>query len=113
MAKRQHPSTFLAIPVHLDRDRLLLSIHPRRMTQLGSLQLAQIAHPRLDASMAYAAKLERTSVRIVNTANGSTVRTISGSFAGAVVQGEEVHLTEAKGRIRVVNIRTGSTIRTI
>jgi hypothetical protein len=41
------------------------------------------------------------------------VRTISGSFAGAVVQGEEVHLTEAKGRIRVVNIRTGSTIRTI
>jgi hypothetical protein len=83
------------------------------MTQLCSLPLAQIEHPRLDATMAYAAKLERTSVRIVNTANGSTVRTISGSFAGAVVQGEEVHLTEAQGRIRVVNIRTGSTIRTI
>jgi hypothetical protein len=83
------------------------------MTQLSALPLAQIEHPRLDASMAYAAKLERTSVRIVNTANGSTARTISGAFTGAVVQGEEIHLTEAKGRIRVVNIRTGSTIRTI
>lgn len=63
--------------------------------------------------MAYAAKLERNSVRIVNTANGATVRTIGGTFTGAAVQGEEVHLTEKSGRIRVVNIRTGSTIRTI
>jgi hypothetical protein len=63
--------------------------------------------------MAYAAKLERNLVRIVNTGNGSTVRTIGGTFTGAVVQGAEIHLTEGKGRIRVVNIRTGSTIRTI
>ena len=63
--------------------------------------------------MAYAAKLERNSVRIVNTANGSTVRTIGGTFTSAAVQGEEAHLTEKNGRIRVVNIRTGSTIRTI
>jgi broad specificity phosphatase PhoE len=63
--------------------------------------------------MAYAAKLERNSVRIVNTTSGSTVRTIGGTFTGAIVQGEEAHLTQANGRIRVVNIRTGSTIRTI
>ncbi len=63
--------------------------------------------------MAYAAKPDRSSVRIVNTANGSIMRTIGGSFTGAVVQGEEVHLTQSNGKIRVVNIRTGSTIRTI
>ena len=63
--------------------------------------------------MAYAVKLEQQCVRIVNTANGSTVRTLSGAFKGAVVQGEEVHLTQTDGRIRVVNIRNGSTIRTI
>ena len=63
--------------------------------------------------MAYAAKLEQHSVKIVNTANGSTVRNISGAFKGAVVQGDEVHLTQADGRIRVVNLRNGSTIRTI
>lgn len=63
--------------------------------------------------MAYAAKLERNNVRLVNTANGSTVRTISGPFTGAVVQGEEVHLTQPNGTIRVVNILNGSTIRTI
>lgn len=33
--------------------------------------------------MNYAAKLDRNSVRIVNTANGSTVRTISGAFQTA------------------------------
>jgi hypothetical protein len=63
--------------------------------------------------MTYAAKLERNLVRIVNTATGSTVRTLSGDFTAAVVQGEEVHCTQGNGRIRVVNIRTGSTIRTI
>lgn len=63
--------------------------------------------------MAYAAKLENNTVRIINTANGSTVRSIGGTFTGAIVQGEEVHLTQSNGRIRVVNIRTGSTIRTI
>ncbi len=63
--------------------------------------------------MSYAAKLERNAVRIINTATGSTLRTIGGTFTGAIVQGEEVHLTQANGRIRVVNIRTGSTIRTI
>jgi hypothetical protein len=65
-----------------------------------------------DKGMSYAVKLERSSVRIVNTQTGSTVRTIGGTFTGAVVQGEEAHLTEKNGRIRVVNIRTGSTIRT-
>lgn len=63
--------------------------------------------------MGYAAKLDRNSVRIVNTANGSTARSIGGSFTSAVIQGEEIHLTQPDGRIRVVNIRTGSTIRTI
>jgi len=63
--------------------------------------------------MSYAAKIESSNVRIVNTANGSTVRTIGGTFTNAVVQGEEVHLTQTNGRIRVVNIRNGSTIRTI
>jgi hypothetical protein len=63
--------------------------------------------------MTYAAKLERNTIRIVNTGNGSTVRTLSGDFTGAVVQGEEVHCTQRNGRIRVVNIRNGSTIRTI
>jgi hypothetical protein len=66
-----------------------------------------------DRGMSYAVKLERSSVRIVNTQTGSTVRTIGGTFTGAVVQGEEAHLTQADGRVRVVNIRTGSTIRTI
>jgi hypothetical protein len=66
-----------------------------------------------DGDMSYAIKLERSSVRIINTANGSTVRTIGGTFTGAVVQGEEAHLTQPNGKIRVVNIRTGSTIRTI
>ena len=32
--------------------------------------------------MSYAAKLERNVVRIVNTATGSTVRTLSGDFTG-------------------------------
>ena len=63
--------------------------------------------------MSYAVKLERSSVRIVNTQNGSTVRTISGTFTGAIVQGEELHLTQPNGKIRVVNIKNGSTIRTI
>ncbi len=63
--------------------------------------------------MSYAVKIERSSIRIVNTATGSTVRTIGGTFTAAIVQGEEVHLTQPNGRIRVVNIRTGSTIRTI
>lgn len=63
--------------------------------------------------MSYAAKLERNAVRIINTATGSTLRSIGGTFTGAIVQGEEVHLTQADGRIRVVSIRTGSTIRTI
>lgn len=63
--------------------------------------------------MAYAAKIERGHVRLVNTSNGSTVRTIGGDFTNAVVQGDEVHLTLGNGRIRVVNIKTGSTIRTI
>ena len=63
--------------------------------------------------MAYAAKIESSSVRIVNTSNGSTVRSISGSFTDAAVQGEEAHLTEKNGRVRVVNIRNGSTIRII
>lgn len=63
--------------------------------------------------MSYAVKIERSSVRIINTANGANVRTISGTFRAAVVQGEEVHLTQADGRIRVVNIRNGSIIRTI
>jgi len=63
--------------------------------------------------MSYAAKVERNLVKIVNTTNGSTVRTIGGDFTGAVVQGEEVHLTQSNGRIRVVNIKNGSTIRTI
>lgn len=61
--------------------------------------------------MAYAAKLERNLVRIVNTANGSTARTISGTYTHAVVQGEELHLTQTNGKIRVVNINNGSTIR--
>lgn len=63
--------------------------------------------------MSYAVKLERNSVRIVNTQTGSTIRTIGGAFTGAIVQGEEVHLNLPNGRVRVVNIRTGSTIRTI
>ena len=63
--------------------------------------------------MSYAAKLERNLVRIVNTANGSTARTISGTYTHAVIQGEELHLTQSNGRIRVVNIKNGSTIRTI
>lgn len=63
--------------------------------------------------MAYAAKIERNLVRIVNTANGSTARTIGGTFTGAIVQGDELHLTQPNGKIRVVNIHNGSTIRTI
>ena len=63
--------------------------------------------------MAYAAKIERSHVRLVNTANGSTVRTIPGDYTAAVVQGDEAHLTQSNGRIRVVNIKTGATIRTI
>jgi hypothetical protein len=63
--------------------------------------------------MAYAAKIERNLVRIINTANGSTARTISGTYTHAIVQGEELHLTQPNGRVRVVNILTGSTIRTI
>jgi hypothetical protein len=63
--------------------------------------------------MAYAAKIERSHVRLVNTSNGSTVRTIPGDYTNAVVQGDEAHLTQGNGRIRVVNIKTGATIRTI
>ena len=63
--------------------------------------------------MAYAAKVERNNVRIVNTATGSTLRSVSGEFTNAVVQGEEVHCTQKDGRVRIVNIKTGSTIRTI
>jgi hypothetical protein len=63
--------------------------------------------------MAYATKIERSNVRIVNTSTGATVRTISGEYTSAVVQGDEAHLTMKTGRIRVVNIKTGATIRTI
>jgi hypothetical protein len=63
--------------------------------------------------MNYAIKLERGNVRIINTATGSTVRTIGGPIEHAIVQGEEIHLTLPNGRVRIVNIRTGSTIRTI
>lgn len=63
--------------------------------------------------MAYAAKLDRYSARIINTQNGQPVRTISGNFTSAVVQGDEVHLTLPDGKIKIVNIRTGQTIRTI
>jgi len=63
--------------------------------------------------MSYAVKMQGTSAKIVNTKNGSTVRTIPGPFSNAIVQGEEVHLTQPNGRIRIVNIRNGSTIRTI
>jgi len=63
--------------------------------------------------MTYAIKLERGHARIVNTANGSTVRTITGPFTHGVVQGDEAHLTQTNGRIRIVNIRNGATIRTI
>ena len=83
------------------------------MTQLRRGSLDESGHPQLISVMAYAAKLEGKSVRIVNTANGSTVRSIGGPFKAVVVQGEEVHLTLPSGSIRVVNIRTGSTIRTI
>lgn len=72
-----------------------------------------MSRTRDNRSMSYAIKFDRSAVRIVNTTNGSTVRTIGGSFTHAVVQGEEVHLTLPNGRVRVVNIRTGSTIRTI
>jgi hypothetical protein len=64
-------------------------------------------------TMSYAVKLEKSTAKIVNTANGSTVRTIPGPFTNAIVQGDEVHLTQPNGKIRVVNIRNGSTIRTI
>lgn len=83
------------------------------MTQLFRPHLAVGAGTGNNAVMAYTAKLERNLVRIVNTTNGSTVRTIGGTFTGAIVQGEEIHLTQANGRIRVVNIKNGSTIRTI
>jgi hypothetical protein len=83
------------------------------MTQLHRSLFEEVNHAGKIGAMTYAAKLERNSVRIVNTANGSTVRTIGGTFTGAIVQGEEVHLTQTNGKIRVVNIRTGSTIRTI
>jgi hypothetical protein len=63
--------------------------------------------------MSYAIRIERGNVRIVNTANGSTVRTIGGPIEHAVIHGEEIHLTLPNGRVRIVNIRNGSTIRTI
>lgn len=63
--------------------------------------------------MSYAVKIEGTRAKIVNTSNGSTVRTIPGPFSNAVVQGDEAHLTQPNGRIRIVNIKTGATIRTI
>lgn len=63
--------------------------------------------------MAYAAKVERSNVRLINTSTGATIRTIPGDYKGAVIQGDEAHLTQTNGRIRVVNIKTGATIRTI
>lgn len=63
--------------------------------------------------MSYAIKIEGGTVRIINTANGSTVRYISGNFTNAVVQGNEAHLTQKDGKIRIVNITTGATIRYI
>jgi hypothetical protein len=63
--------------------------------------------------MSYAAKLERSGVRIVDTSNGSTKRTIAGTFTQAVVQGNEAHCTRKDGKIQVVNISNGSTIRII
>lgn len=63
--------------------------------------------------MAYAAKLERSYARLINTSTGATVRTIPGDYKNAVIQGDEAHLTQSNGRIRVVNIKTGTTIRTI
>lgn len=63
--------------------------------------------------MSYAVKLERGNARIINTSNGSTIRTISGDYTNAVIQGDEAHLTQANGRIRIVNIKNGATIRTI
>ncbi len=63
--------------------------------------------------MSYAVKMQGTSAQIINTKNGSTVRTLPDPFSNAIVQGEEVHLTQPNGRIRVINIRNPSTIRTI
>jgi hypothetical protein len=63
--------------------------------------------------MNYVVKLERGSAKIVNTANGSTVRVIPGPFTAAVVQGDEAHLTQTNGKVKIVNIRNGSTIRVI
>lgn len=63
--------------------------------------------------MPYAAKLEPHSIRIVDTANGSTKRTISGAFTQAVVQGTEALCTRKDGKIQVVNIVNGSMIRII
>ncbi len=63
--------------------------------------------------MPYAAKLEPHSIRIVDTANGSTKRTISGAFTQAVVQGTEAHCNRKDGKIQVVNIVNGSIIRII
>jgi hypothetical protein len=81
------------------------------MTQLFRPHLAAGSGGWNNEVMAYAAKIERNLVRIVNTANGSTARTISGTYTNAVVQGEELHLTQPNGKIRVVNIKNGSTIR--
>ena len=63
--------------------------------------------------MSYAIKLERSCARIINTANGATIRTIPGNYTNAVVQGDEAHLTQSNGKIRIVNIKNGATIRTI
>ena len=61
--------------------------------------------------MAYAVKIERNLVRVVNSANGSTARTISGIYTHAVIVGDELHLTQTNGKVRVVDIRNGSTKR--
>lgn len=63
--------------------------------------------------MTYALKIERGTARLINTGNGSTVRTIPGPFTAGVVQGDEAHLTQTNGKVKIVNIRTGSTIRVI
>lgn len=61
--------------------------------------------------MSYAVKLKPNAPQVVNTANGSTVRMVGGSFTQAIIQGDHLHLTQQDGRVRVVDIRNGSTIR--
>lgn len=63
--------------------------------------------------MKYAIKLERGNAKIVNTANGSTVRVHPGPYTHGVVQGEEAHLTQPNGKVKIVNLRNGATLRVI